>query len=632
MDTVLFLLLTFPLMGALTLALTGRGLSRRSVEILACTSVLSSWVLALTAFLMYDGKAFSVTLCHWFSAGTFQVNLDLYYDAMSAVMALMVTFVAGIVHIYSVAYMRHEEGYVRYFCFLNLFVFAMLVITMAGNLVFLYLGWEAVGLCSYALIGFWFPRIIAANAGRKAFIVTRLGDVAFGIAIALCWAHFGQLSVSGINDGVSGLTAGTAAILGMLFLWAAAGKSAQLPLSVWLPDAMAGPTPVSALIHAATMVTAGVYLLMRFFPVIQVSPFVMAAIASVGVITIGYGALAALAQTDIKRILAFSTISQVGYMFLAVGAGDLAGSMFHLISHAFFKSLLFLTAGCMIQTLHEEQNIFRMGKLRQTHPQFFWLFLAGTVSLAAVPLSGGFFSKDSILMAVYLQPHIYFKFLWLLAMLAAMLTPLYAFRLFFVVFFAESPEDRRRTTVTLPRWMTWGLWPLAVLSIFSGLFNLPINWHGGEWLTHFLAGVPDAGAQIHASSRMEWILQSCSGGTTMLMILIAWLLYGSRQPEAQPSETAFFHNLTQLCQNGFHLDQLYQTCITAPFWKMAGFLWINVDENRLDAGLDHGALSVLNISEKLRQWTTGELSQYLTMMMAGFALMLCGLTVVWWYL
>ena len=618
-------------MGALVLALTGRSLSRRSVEILACTSILASWILALTAFLAFGGKALNITLCRWFSVGAFQVNLDLYYDAMSSIMALMITFVAGIVHIYSVAYMRDEDGYVRYFCFLNLFVFAMLVITLAGNLAFLYLGWEAVGLCSYALIGFWYPRPAAASAGRKAFLVTRLGDVAFGVAIAFCQIHFGRLSINAIHQGAAGLPAGTAGILGLLLLWAAVGKSAQLPLSVWLPDAMAGPTPVSALIHAATMVTAGVYLLMRFFPIIQASPMVMAAIATIGVATVIYGALAALAQTDIKRILAFSTISQVGYMFLAVGAGDPSDGMFHLLSHAFFKSLLFLTAGCMIQTLHEEQNIFRMGGLRQTHPQFFWLFLAGAVSLAAVPLSGGFFSKDGILMAVFLQPHLYFKFLWLLAMLASMLTPLYVFRLFFVVFFRDPPKDRGRKAVVLPRWMTWGLWPLAVLSIVSGMFNLPSNWHGGEWLTYFLAAAPDVGAQIQASPRMEWILQSCSGGTTMLMVLVAWLLYGSRQPEEPSPESILVQKFSQLSLNGFDLDRLYQNYVTTPFRKTADFLWLRIDENRLDAALDHGALSVLNVSEKLRLWTTGRLSQYLAMMLTGFALLLCAVMGVWWW-
>ncbi len=398
-------MLSFPLLGALILALIGRYLSRRAVETIACTAVTASFALALTAFFLSGQNTHSLTLAHWFAAGSFQVDIDLYYDPLAAVMALMVTFVSGIVHLYSVAYMRREEGWTRYFCFLNLFVFAMLVIVTAGNLVFLYLGWETVGLCSYGLIGFWYEKPEAANAGVKAFVVTRLGDVAFGIAIALLWVTLGHLSVSGINDGAANLGASTAGIIGLLLLAAAIGKSAQLPLAVWLPDAMAGPTPVSALIHAATMVTAGVYLLMRFFPVIQLSAFVMAVIAVVGVVTVCYGAFAALVQKDIKRILAYSTISQVGYMFLAVGAGDLSGSMFHLISHAFFKSLLFLAAGCIIQALHEEQDIFRMKGLRQRMPQLFWLFLAGTASLGAFPLTAGFFSKDRILLAVFLQPH-----------------------------------------------------------------------------------------------------------------------------------------------------------------------------------------------------------------------------------
>ena len=636
MKPVLFLLISFPLIGALILALIGRYLSRRTVETIACTAVAAAFVLALTAFLLSGQKAYSLTLCRWFAAGSFLVDMDLYYDPLAAVMALMVTFVSGIVHLYSVAYMRHESGYTRYFCFLNLFVFAMLVIVTAGNLVFLYLGWETVGLCSYALIGFWYEKPEAAKAGAKAFVVTRLGDVAFGIAIALLWITLGNLSVSGINDGASGLSYQAAGIIGLLLLIAAIGKSAQFPLAVWLPDAMAGPTPVSALIHAATMVTAGVYLLMRFFPVIQGSPPVMAVIACVGVITVCFGALAALVQKDIKRILAYSTISQVGYMFLAVGAGDLAGSLFHLISHAFFKSLLFLTAGCIIQALHEEQNIFRMGGLRQRMPHLFWLFLAGTASLGAFPLTAGFFSKDRILLAVFLQPQAGFKVLWVIAAMATVITPLYAFRLFFVVFFGQSHTKSGHAPAPVPQasvpsLMTRVLWPLAALSVFAGFLNLPLNWAGNEWLAHYLAMVPGAAMELHTSPKLESAMQTGSALITIVMVIASWIYYGVRIQSGENDEATFQNKLHALFLNAFYLDRLYQTRITSPFRATAVFLWQKVDTGWVDAGLDQSARFFLDLAQRLRLWTTGRVSQYVSMMVAGFTLILCSLTVAWWY-
>lgn len=635
MKAVLFLLLSFPLLGAAMLALVGRNLSRRMVEIIACTTVSASFVLALTAFFMSGQEASNLTLARWFGAGPFQINLDIYYDPLAAVMALMVTFVSSLVHIYSVGYMRHEDDTTRYFCFLNLFVFAMLVIVFAGNLVFLYLGWETVGLCSYTLIGFWYTKSEAADAGAKAFIVTRLGDVAFGIAIALCWSELGQLSVSGIHAGAAGLGAGKAGLIGFFLLLAAIGKSAQMPLSVWLPDAMAGPTPVSALIHAATMVTAGVYLLMRFFPIIQGSAFLMAIIALVGVVTICFGAAAALVQRDIKRILAYSTISQVGYMFLALGAGDMAGSLFHLISHAFFKSLLFLGAGWIIQSLHEEQDIFRMGGLRQRAPELFWLFLAGTAALGAFPLTAGFFSKDRILLAVFMQPSLFYMLLWSVALLAAAVTPLYAFRLFLIVFYGDSQSESHAEPVALtplPQPMIRVLWPLAGLSVIAGFMNLPANWFGTEWLVRYLSSVPGAGMALHASHRVENAMQLGSALITILMVGVAWICYGDRTQTSENKWELMLKPFEPLLMNGFYIDRIYQDWIVTPYRNTASFLWQRVDTEWVDGRLDGMARSFPVLAERLRVWTTGRVSQYVTMMIAGFALMLCSLTLAWWVL
>ena len=434
MTAILLLLLLFPLAGGILNALAGRLLPRRVSEVIACAGVLGALVMAVVAFIRGGGQTELLTFWPWIQVGDFSAAMDVYYDPLAAVMVLMVTFVSSLIHLYSVAFMRDDADYVRYFCYLNLFVFSMLVITLADNLLFVYLGWEGVGFCSYALIGFWYARVDFANAGRKAFILTRLGDVAFGVALALFFTLFQSFSITSINAHAATLSPALATALALLLLWAALGKSAQLPLTVWLPDAMAGPTPVSALIHAATMVTAGVYLLMRLFPVVMLSPTAMLIIAGVGAVTTIYASCAALAQVDIKRVLAYSTISQVGYMILAVGAGDIIGGMFHLLSHAFFKALLFLGAGCVIQALKEEHNIFKMGNLRRLLPQVYWPFLIGALSLAAFPMIGGFFSKDRILEATFIHPQALYKVYWALATLAAGLTVMYTFRMFFAAF------------------------------------------------------------------------------------------------------------------------------------------------------------------------------------------------------
>ncbi|MFA5111498.1 MAG: NADH-quinone oxidoreductase subunit L, partial [Desulfobaccales bacterium] len=432
METVLLLLLLFPLSGALLNAGLGRLLPRRACEVIACLGVLGALVMAAIAMGVAGKQVYDLTFLPWIRVGEFSAAMNVHYDPLAAAMALMVTFISSLIHVYSVAFMRDDADYVRYFSYLNLFVFAMLVITLADNLIFVYLGWEGVGFCSYALIGFWYTQAANADAGRKAFVVTRIGDIAFGVALALFFSLFQSFSITYINGHVTSLSTTLATVIALLLLWAAAGKSAQLPLTVWLPDAMAGPTPVSALIHAATMVTAGVYLLMRLFPLVQMAPLALFIIAAVGSITALYAALAALAQSDVKRMLAYSTISQVGYMILAVGAADIVGGMFHLLSHAFFKSTLFMAAGCVIQAVDEEHNIFKMGNLHRFLPLVSYIFLAGALCLSAFPLLGGYFSKDRILLATFIYPDSSYKIWWFLGLVAAFLTPLYAFRAYFI--------------------------------------------------------------------------------------------------------------------------------------------------------------------------------------------------------
>jgi NADH-quinone oxidoreductase subunit L len=623
MEIYLFLLIFLPLAGSLLLAVAGRHLPRRTVEITACAAVLASFLMALLGFLSSGSKAQTVILLPWIQAGNLSAPMSVHYDPLAAVMALMVTFVSGLIHLYAVRFMREDEGYVRFFCFMNLFVFAMLVVTLADNLLFLYLGWEGVGFCSYALIGFWYADEARAAAGSKAFILTRIGDVAFGAAIALLFSSAGTISLSAIQAQAASFSPPTATILGFLLLWAAVGKSAQLPLAVWLPDAMAGPTPVSALIHAATMVTAGVYLLMRFFPVIALSPAALLAIAVVGAVTSLFAALAALGQRDIKRVLAYSTISQVSYMFLGVGAGDLTGSMFHLLSHAFFKALLFLAAGCVIQALQEEHDIFRMGGLRRRLPAVFLMFLAGTLSLAAIPPFGGFFSKDQILLAVFNHPGGMYKFLWVLGEATAFLTSLYAFRLLFIAFLdgpaSRLAVERPRELRPVPKFLIWVLWPLAFLSLAAGVLNFPEFLLGREWLAGTLAGVPGGGPSPKPSAAIETAILVIGGLGSLAGAGLAYFLY--RPPAAERAPRAG-GRAERLLFSGFYLDQFYQTAIVAPFHRMSRMLWVGMDEGWIAAGIDQSGKLFSFFSGSLRLWATGRVSTYLKMLLLGFTVLL----------
>jgi NADH-quinone oxidoreductase subunit L len=615
LKAILFLLILFPLMGAAINGVLGRRLPRRAAEVVACVALLSSLAMAATAFIASGGETSNVALFHWFAAGDLLVTVNVHYDALAAIMALMVTFVASIIHLYSVSFMREDTDYVRYFCYLNLFVFAMLVITLANNLIFVYLGWEGVGFCSYALIGFWYTDEEKATAGKKAFVMTRAGDIAFGVALAFVFAAFGTFSITEINPQASSLSTGMATFLSLLFLWAAIGKSAQLPLTTWLPDAMAGPTPVSALIHAATMVTAGVYLLMRLFPLVQQSPAAMITIAGVGAVTAFYSSLCALAQRDIKRVLAYSTISQVGYMVLGVGAGDIVGGMFHLLSHAFFKSLLFLAAGCVIQALADEHDIFKMGNLRRHIPGVFLLMLAGALCLAAFPALGGYFSKGRVLVSTFTHPGWIYKLFWALGAAGAFLTALYTFRMFFIAFNVR-PDGRKAPEVRpIPHFMKIIIIPLAALALCDGLLNLPF---GAEkrWLGHFLSSVPGAVADMKAPFSLFLNLSILDALLSLLGIALAYFLY--RKPEEAKLE-----GWTALLFYAFYLDEAYRLVFVVPYRWAAGLLWRQVDEKTIDRNLETLGISFNSSSTVLRLWTTGRLSTYLTAFWVGLLGLLC---------
>ncbi len=617
MRTSLLLIPLLPLAGALLNMLLGSRLPRRLSELVACGVIWASFGATVLAALQYSQPVI-IEAAPWLAAFDLRAPFSFSLDPLSLSLCLMITFVCGLIHLYSVAYMADDPGHVRYFALLNLFVAAMLVLVLAESLPLLYLGWEGVGFCSYALIGFWYREEKNATAGRKAFIVTRIGDTAFAIAIIWLFSLTGSVSISQLNQAGATLPLATVTALGLLLLIGATGKSAQLPLSVWLPDAMAGPTPVSAQIHAATMVTAGVYLLMRLFPLIGRSGTVLAAIAIVGGITAFHAATCALAQRDLKRILAYSTISQIGYMMLGVGAGAITAASFHLLVHAFFKALLFLGAGCVITALHHEQDIFRMGGLRRSLPATFWPFLAGSVCLAGIPLTGGFFSKDSILAAVWQHGGPLYLSLYGLGLLTALLTSLYTFRMIYLVFCGSGPTPHRLSPL-----MERSLLPLALLGLCGGLLNLP-EYLGHGLLARFLAPLV---VEPHAlSSATELALQGVAALLSLLGLGLAHQRYGGArraqrlQEAAQPAR-----GLQAFCLHGWYLDWLYERLFVRPYHWLSRTLWQQVDEGWIDGNLDRFANLLGRLGQRLGSWGTGRLSHYLLSLAAGAALLIAWL-------
>jgi NADH-quinone oxidoreductase subunit L len=624
--TVLALLIIFPLAGAALQVLLGSGMPRKAAEFSAYSGIILSFVMAAVAFAS-NSQPETYTLFHWISVDNFSAAAAIRYDSLAAIMSLMVTFVSSLIMVYSVSFMGRDRDYRRFFCYLSLLVFFMLIIVLADNLVFLFLGWEGVGFCSYALIGFWYENETNATAGQKAFLLTRIGDVGFALALGLIFVNFNTLAISEVNQTAHTLAAETAMLIGLLLFWAATGKSAQLPLLVWLPDAMAGPTPVSALIHAATMVTAGVYLLVRLYPVISMVPEVLRIIALVGSVTALYAACAALMQRDIKRALAYSTISQVGYMFLAVGAQDIVGSIFHLLTHAFFKSLLFLAAGCIIHAMHEEHDILRMGRqVRRELPLVFLLFLAGALALGGVPPSAGYFSKGRILLAALSRGTLFYWVVWGCATLTAFLTTLYTFRLVFLVFTGKPQAENTTPFRPVPFVMTLTLWPLAILALAAGLLNLPQLQENGGWLAAHLAGLSGALSRPLAARSLEWFVEA---GDTLLAIGglgLAYFFYGPRDVMGWRSDDPLGPRITAFLRSGFYLDRLYAFIVVRPYKRLADFFWQEIDESVLDRTLLSAAGLFPTIGAGLRAWTTGNISTSLKMLLVGFVIILIFLT------
>lgn len=597
----------FPLISSVLLMVTVGKMPKRLVAILGAGSVGLSAVTTLLVGLafMESGQPHHQVLWTWMQVGAFSPDIAFYLDGLTLVMMSVITGVGFLIHLFSTEFMEEDASYSRYFAYLNMFVFAMLVLVMADNLLLLYLGWEGVGVCSYLLVGFWYQNPDNGLAARKAFVVTRVGDTAMALGLFLLFTELGTLDIQPMAAAANSQwqVGDTLPVLAcLLLLGGAVGKSAQLPLHTWLPDAMAGPTPVSALIHAATMVTAGVYLIARTHELFLLAPPAMLAVALVGLITSLMAASTALVQHDIKRILAYSTISQIGYMFLALGVGAWTAGIFHLVTHAFFKALLFLAAGAVIHCLHHEHNIFKMGGLRTRLPVVFWSFLIGSAALAALPLTSGFFSKDMILLQAYELPT-FGPWLWAGGLLGALLTAIYSFRLVFVVFFGKTqmePDKQPGSRMAVP------LSLLCVLSLVGGFFALPLV---------PLESVFPVASDHHPS---HWI-EGISIAIPLIGLAIAYFIYLSGQLNIDGLvNSAPGQMLKKFWFSGWAMDWLYDRLWVRPYKGLAYILrgeWVDVIYN-----------SIVKVCQQLfvglSHTQTGRLRWYATSMVFGVIVVL----------
>ncbi|WP_316818211.1 NADH-quinone oxidoreductase subunit L [Pedobacter nyackensis] len=569
MDNLLWLIPAFPLAGFLILTFAGKRMPPIWVAITGTGSVCFSAILMIVTGINFlssppENGYYAQTLWTWMDVAGFNPKITLYIDSLSLVFVFVITFIGALIHIYSIAFMASDKDYARFFACMNLFVFSMLILVMADNLLLLYLGWEGVGLCSYLLIGFWYENPDNGYAARKAFIITRIGDTAMGIGLFVIFYQFGTLVIPEIlvkaptiwHPGTS-----IATITALLLLAGGLGKSAQLPLQTWLPDAMAGPSPVSALIHAATMVTAGVYLIARMHVIFQLSPTAQLIVAIIGTATLLIAGFSALTQYDIKRVLAYSTISQIGYMFLALGLGAWTAAIFHFMVHAFFKALLFLAAGAIINALHHEHNMFKMGGLKDKLPVIFWTFLIGSASLAAIPLvTAGFYSKDQILWYAWAGQN-GTPLLWAVAFLGAFITATYTTRMVILTFFGEAKtqvEYRSDKFITIP------LIILAFFSICSGFIELPHNLGHLTLFSDLLHQVlPET--VLRSVANEELLFQLLAALATFAGIYTAYLLWHKRPEHIQKlKQSNFMTGLYNFWHSGWGFDKLYDTLILRP--------------------------------------------------------------------
>ncbi|MDD3579965.1 MAG: NADH-quinone oxidoreductase subunit L [Desulfobacca sp.] len=613
-----------PILGFLFNGLLGKRVPKWLVSLVGCSVIGIPFLIVILIFREYlqlpaDAKPVEVVVYNWISSGNFNALAAFLVDPLSLIMMLVVSGVSFIIHIYSVGYMHDDEGYPRYFSYLNLFVFAMLVLVSANNFLLMFVGWEGVGLCSYLLIGFWYEKQSASDAGKKAFVVNRIGDFGFLLGIFLIFWTFNTInfrevfSIAGTNFEVGSLV--ITAITLLLFV-GATGKSAQLPLYVWLPDAMEGPTPVSALIHAATMVTAGVYMVARCSALYVLAPVSLTVVAIVGAATAILSASIGLAQNDIKRVLAYSTVSQLGYMFLACGVGAFVAGIFHLMTHAFFKALLFLGSGSVIHAMSGEQDMRHMGDLKKHLPITYWTFIMATLAIAGIFPFAGFFSKDEILYKSLVDGHILY---WLIAAAAAFMTAFYMFRLIFMTFHGESRVDHEvlHHVHESPPVMTLPLIALAVLSTIGGFVGIPII-EGANVFHDFLA--PAIAhvhrPEIHYPISFEVSMMVVSVIIALLGINTAYRMYIKR-PELPQIVTEKIPLLYDLIYHKYYVDELYAATVVNPIKVGSDFLWKGVDEQVVDGAVNGSAGVIEWLSYHIRKLETGYVQNYALAILIG---------------
>jgi NADH-quinone oxidoreductase subunit L len=620
MNNLIFLIPLLPFIGFLINGLGRKHLSKGLINIVGCGTVLASFLISLVIFFQ---EKYATTPIHYFdfiNVGNLKIPFAYQVDQLSTLFLLIITGVGFLIHVYSTAYMREEkrEHFGRYFSFLNLFVFFMLLLVMGANYVIMFIGWEGVGLCSYLLIGYWFKNIDYTKAAKKAFVMNRIGDLGFLIGIFWMINAFGSVSFHELfnpeNGKIVSMSAQNAtAIIGitLLLFVGATGKSAQIPLYTWLPDAMAGPTPVSALIHAATMVTAGIYMIARSNVLYNLAPLTLNIVAIIGAATALFAATIALKQNDIKKVLAYSTISQLGYMFLALGTGAYVAAVFHVMTHAFFKALLFLGAGSVIHAMSGQQDIRFMGGLKSKLKITYITFLIGCLAIAGIPPLSGFFSKDSILLSAFEQD----KFLWVIGVFTAGLTAFYMFRLLFITFNGafRGTEEQRHHVHESPAAMTIPLIVLAALSIIGGLVGVPeVFIHGGEKLSQFLAPVVPT-AIHHIEHSTELLLMSLTTVIAIVAIVTAWFRYRNYKEE-QPGAFG------KLLQNKWYVDELYNSVFVKPVNKLGAIANRYFEHSGIDA-LVNGVGRLVNYGGRQMRWLqSGQVGSYVLLMVISMVL------------
>ncbi len=628
MINLVWLIPLFPLLGFLINGLGRNMLSKTLVSFVGCFSVLASFAVSVGIFLELNSsetKSFIVPIFDWISAGAVKIPFSFLIDPLSALMLLIVTGIGFLIHVYSTGYMNHDAGFGKFFSYLNLFIFFMLLLVLGSNYVVLFIGWEGVGLCSYLLIGFWFSNAAYASAAKKAFIMNRIGDLGFLIAVFLIFTTFNSVEFANVFPQAANMVSGdsTLILITALLFVGAIGKSAQIPLFTWLPDAMAGPTPVSALIHAATMVTAGIYMIARSNILFTLAPETLAVVSIIGLATLLMAAAIAVSQTDIKKVLAYSTVSQLGYMFLGLGVGAYTGAFFHVITHAFFKALLFLGAGSVIHAMSNEQDMRNMGGLRKKLPITFLTMMIGTIAISGIPPFSGFFSKDEILAHVYDHNKVF----WLIAVIGAMFTSFYMFRMMYLTFNGSfrGTTDQEHHLHESPASMTIPLIVLAVLSALGGVIGIPAVLGGGHWLENFLAPVFEVSksktSALTLDHTTEYVLMALSVTAALLSMLYAYVRY-VRQGHIPADDRTERGLLARLSYHKFYIDEVYNSLITRPLDSLSGFFYKTVDKAGIDGIVNGFGKGAVEASKSFRLLQTGMVGFYIFMMVAGILALL----------